>query len=95
MHGPGAGRCWRGVDVRSYAVTGAPRSTRGSFFGIDRAMPVAKAAQLRRKAALCRRAASIPTEGSSQTNRLLLDLAERLEREAAALEKKDTDLKGG
>ena len=56
---------------------------------------MSKAAQLRQKAALCRRAANIPTEGSSQTNRLLLDLAERLEREAAALEKKDTDLKGG
>jgi hypothetical protein len=58
---------------------------------------MSKAAQLRQKAALCRRAASIPTEGSNHTNRLLLDIAERLEREAAALEhsKKDTDLKGG
>jgi hypothetical protein len=54
-----------------------------------------QAAQLRQKAALCRRAASIPTEGSNQTNRLLLDLAERLEREAAALEKEDTEFKGG
>jgi hypothetical protein len=56
---------------------------------------MSKADQLRRKAALWRRAASIPTEGSNQTNRLLLDLAEQLEREAAALEEDDTEFKGG
>jgi len=44
------------------------------------------AAQIRQKAALCRRAASIPTEGSNHTNILLLDIAERLDREAATLE---------
>ena len=49
-------------------------------------MPMSEAAQLRRKAALCRRAAGIPTKGSNLTNLLLLDIAKRLEREAAALE---------
>jgi hypothetical protein len=58
-------------------------------------MPKSKAAQLRRQAALCRRAASIPTEGSNHTNRLLLDIAERLEREAAALDKQEADSSGG
>jgi hypothetical protein len=55
---------------------------------------MSKAAQLRQKAALCRRAASVPTEGSRRTNVLLLYLAEQLEREAAALEEseqEDTD----
>jgi hypothetical protein len=58
---------------------------------------MSKVAQLRQKAALCRLAAGIPTEGSNYTNLLLLDIAERLEREAAALEhsKKETDLQGG
>ena len=47
---------------------------------------MSKAAHLRQKAALYRRAASIPTEGSHRTDRLLIQLAEELEREAAALE---------
>jgi hypothetical protein len=40
--------------------------------------------KLRRGAELSRRAASHPTEGSRKTDRLLIALAERLEREAAA-----------
>ena len=54
---------------------------------------MSKAAQLRQKAALCRRAASVHTEGSHRTDRLLIKLAEELEREAEALEnsEKDTD----
>ena len=39
---------------------------------------------LRRRAELARRAASLPTEGSGKTNRILLTLAERLERRAAS-----------
>jgi hypothetical protein len=52
---------------------------------------MSKAAQLREKAALYRRAASIPTEGSHDTDRLLIKLAEDLEREAEALEKDNSD----
>jgi hypothetical protein len=52
---------------------------------------MSKAAQLRQKAALYRRAASVPTEGSHRTDRLLIELAEQLEREAAALEKAEKD----
>ena len=44
------------------------------------------AGDLRRKAALCRRAASIKTEGAAETDRYLVELAERLERQAEALE---------
>jgi hypothetical protein len=47
---------------------------------------VSDARELRRKAALCRRAAGIRTEGGSRTDRRLLELAEELEREADALE---------
>jgi hypothetical protein len=43
--------------------------------------------ELRRKAALCRRAASIPTSGSGGTDRILLVLAEQLEHEAVELER--------
>jgi hypothetical protein len=42
--------------------------------------------QLRARAAFCRRAAAIPTNGGHATDRLLLDLAERLERDAAEIE---------
>ncbi|MBV8337304.1 MAG: hypothetical protein JO358_18060 [Alphaproteobacteria bacterium] len=42
----------------------------------------ANAKELRRKAALCRRAASVPTTGSTNADRILLELAEQLEREA-------------
>jgi hypothetical protein len=44
---------------------------------------VALVQELRRKAALCRRAASISTSGSGRTDRILLALAEQLEREGA------------
>jgi hypothetical protein len=43
---------------------------------------VAQLRELRKKAALCRRAASIPTSGSSNADRILVALAERLERDA-------------
>jgi len=39
----------------------------------------AKVRELRRKAALCRRAASIPTSGSSNADRILVALAEQLD----------------
>jgi hypothetical protein len=44
------------------------------------------AQQLRQKAQLCRRAADIPTEGCNVDSELIW-LAQRLEREAATLEK--------
>jgi hypothetical protein len=44
------------------------------------------ARDLRQKAALCRRAASIKTEGGTRTDRRLIELAEALEREAAMLD---------
>jgi len=43
---------------------------------------MASAKELRRKAALCRRAASVPTTGSTNADRILLELAEQFEREA-------------
>jgi len=50
---------------------------------------VALVQELRRKAAFCRRAASISTSG--RTDRILLALAERLEREAALRERQLQD----
>ena len=47
---------------------------------------VAQVREFRRKAALCRRAASIPTSGSGNADRILLALAEQLERDAALRE---------
>ena len=47
---------------------------------------VALVRELRRKAALCRRAASISTSGSGRTDPILLALAEQLEREVALVE---------
>ena len=44
------------------------------------------AKELRRKAALCRRAASVPTSGSTNADRILLDLAEQLEHKAELYE---------
>jgi hypothetical protein len=48
------------------------------------AVAMAFADKLRRRAELLRRAASHPTQGGRNTDRLLLVVAERLEREAAA-----------
>ena len=45
-----------------------------------------RARELRRKAAVARRAASVPTSGSRQVDRLLLLLAARLEHDASFLE---------
>lgn len=44
-------------------------------------------AELRRKAELCRRAASVPTTGGHYEDRVLLAVAEELEHEAEALER--------
>ena len=43
---------------------------------------VALVRELRRKAALCRRAARIPTSGAGSADRVLVALAEKLEHEA-------------
>lgn len=43
--------------------------------------------ELRQRAALCRRAASIPTSGSAHADHILVLLAEQLERDASLLEK--------
>jgi hypothetical protein len=48
---------------------------------------VAQVREFRRKAELCRRAASIPTSGSGNADRILLALAEQLERDAALRER--------
>jgi hypothetical protein len=45
------------------------------------------ATELRRKAALLRRVASIPTSGGMHTDRVLIGLAERLDSEAARVER--------
>jgi hypothetical protein len=46
-----------------------------------------RADELRRKAKLCWRAASQPTQGGSDADRVLRELAHRLEREAADADK--------
>jgi hypothetical protein len=48
---------------------------------------VQRADQLRRKAKLYRRAASQPTQGGSDADRVLREMAHRLEREAADADK--------
>jgi hypothetical protein len=48
----------------------------------------ARVQELRRKAALCRRAAGIPTSGSGNADRILLALAEQLEHDAALRERR-------
>ena len=69
--------CLRPVGVR---IARAPVFTWGIFM-------VAQVREFRRKAALCRRAASIPTSGSGNADRILLALAEQLERDAALRER--------
>lgn len=49
---------------------------------------MARRAELRQKAALCRRAASVPTIGGHCEDRVLLAVAEQLEQEAEALERR-------
>jgi hypothetical protein len=41
---------------------------------------------LRQRAEFCRQAAQVPTEGGSREDRVLLIIADRLEREASELE---------
>ena len=52
---------------------------------VDSIAPM-RARELRRKAALARRAASVPTSGSGRVDRLLVLLAAQLERDASLLE---------
>ena len=52
------------------------------------AMP--RATHLRKTAELCRQLAGIPTSGGHRADRVLLALAEKLEREAIAIERLDT-----
>ena len=47
---------------------------------------VGQVRELRRKAAVCRRAAGIPTDGAGNADRILMALAEKFEHEAAVLE---------
>jgi hypothetical protein len=47
---------------------------------------VARAQELRRRAALARQAASVPTSGSGRVDRVLVVLAEQLDRDASVLE---------
>jgi hypothetical protein len=48
---------------------------------------VAQVRELRRKAALCRRAAGIPTAGAGNADRILMALAEQLEHDALVRER--------
>jgi hypothetical protein len=50
---------------------------------------VPKVAYLRKQADLYRRIASIPTEGGRREDRVLLVIADNLEREAAAFEERN------
>jgi hypothetical protein len=45
------------------------------------------AKELLKRAAICRRAAAVPTSGSASDDRVLIELAEALEREAASIER--------
>ena len=47
---------------------------------------MSRIADLRQRADFCRRAAGVPTEGGRYEDRVLLIVADRLEREAAELE---------
>jgi hypothetical protein len=47
---------------------------------------VSRATELWKQAGLCRRAASVPTKGGHRVDRILLAVAEGLERKAEALE---------
>jgi hypothetical protein len=47
---------------------------------------VSRTAELRQKADLCRRVASVPTKGGHHEDRILLAVADELEREAEALD---------
>jgi hypothetical protein len=49
---------------------------------------VAQVRELRRKAALCRRAAGIPTAGAGNADRVLMALAEQLEHDALLRERR-------
>jgi len=48
---------------------------------------VAQVRELRRKAALCRRVARIPTSGAGNADRILIGLAEKLEHDALLRER--------
>jgi hypothetical protein len=52
----------------------------------DPGQRVGRAKELRRQAALARQAASVPTSGSGRVDRLLVVLADQLERDASILE---------
>jgi len=58
-------------------------------YGEGRAQSQSVASELRRTAALARRAASVPTSGSARVDRVLVVLADLLEREASALEREE------
>jgi hypothetical protein len=51
--------------------------------------------ELRQKASLYRRMASVPTEGGHNEDRLLLAVASQLEREAEELDRLNEDLMNG
>jgi hypothetical protein len=48
-----------------------------------------RAKELRNRAALCRIAAAVPTSGSARADRVLMLLAQALDREAAEVERLD------
>jgi hypothetical protein len=70
------------------------RRDRSSGRGIEE-MAVSQArrtaAELRRKAKLCRQAANVSTEGGHTADSILLTLADELEREAEELERRDSE----
>jgi hypothetical protein len=53
-------------------------------------MAMKRTDELRKKAALCRQTASVPTNGSTSANRVLIKLAEALEHEAAVIERQSS-----
>jgi hypothetical protein len=68
------------IGVRLFAVN---QITAGMGDARSRTEPkIAEAQELRRQAALARHAASVPTSGSGRVDRVLVLLAEQLERDA-------------
>jgi hypothetical protein len=49
------------------------------------------AAKLRRQAEFIRRAAAVPTTGGHRADQLMIEVAEKLEREADAIERREPD----
>src|SRR5215469_10387708 len=77
----------RGPPERPESCGGAEWIANGVPMGdVGQGQIVTRVQQLRRDDGIAREAASVPTSGSASVDRMLLALAERLERDASILE---------